>query len=245
MKGGGEGLPLAEQELTVQRWSIMWRTITLSALGKTAYPYCRHLRFLDLRDLGDLLDDDKFRGKIVKQFFAGDLAKLHYVQQTPVRGRAARLDTKKIITAIGNEITQQAPLLEALSEPTASNVFCSALSGWAPRLSNLRSLDFYDGKALADETLRNLLHAHCPNLASLRIYSSANEDADHHLASFIVGMKENSLVQFENISNCRVGAETCLALNSHGKSLQSLKLWVADEGIQALSLLEVHQELES
>lgn len=223
----------------------MWRTITLSALGKSTYPYCRHLRYLDLRDLADLLDDDKFRGKIVKQFFAGDLAKFHFVQQTPGRGRATRLDTKKIITAIGDEITQQAPLLEALSEPTNSNVFSSALLDWAPRLSHLRSLDFWDGKALADETLRSSLHTHCPNLSSLRIYYSANEDADHHLAAFISGMKDNSLVQFENISNCRVGAETCLALNSHGKSLQSLKLWVADEGIHALSLLEVCQPRHS
>lgn len=30
------------------------------------YPYCRYLRVLDLRDLTDLLDDDKFRGKIAK-----------------------------------------------------------------------------------------------------------------------------------------------------------------------------------
>ncbi|KAF2167707.1 hypothetical protein M409DRAFT_65831 [Zasmidium cellare ATCC 36951] len=239
VKGGGEGLPLAEQELTVQRWSILWRTITLSAFGRTINPYCRHLRFLDLRDLGDLLDDDKFRGQIAKQFFKGELAKFHFVMQTPSKyGRANRLDTKKIISAIGNEITQQAPLLEALSEPTSSNILSTALLDWAPRLPHLKSLDLWDGRALADETIRNLLHAHCPNLTNLRIYYSANEDADHQLATFISGMQENTLSSFENISACRIGPETCLALSSHGKSLQSLKLGLSDEGVQALALLQ-------
>lgn len=45
IKGGGsEDLSLSEQDLTVQRWSILWRTIILSALGHTSYPYCKHLR---------------------------------------------------------------------------------------------------------------------------------------------------------------------------------------------------------
>ncbi|KAF7192298.1 hypothetical protein HII31_06330 [Pseudocercospora fuligena] len=243
---GGEGLPLAEQELVVQRWSILWRTITLSAFGKTVFPYCRHLRYLDLRNLGQLLDDDKFRGKISKHFFSGDLAQFHHVLQTPVgKGRAARLDVKKIITGIGNVITQNAPLLEALSEPADSNIFSQALLEWAPRLTKLGSLELYDGKALADETVQNLLHAHCPNLSSLRIYLSLNEDADHTLATFISGMQENQLTNFENIGNCRIGAETCLALNSHGQSLESLKLCLANEDLPALGLLQGCTALES
>lgn len=64
--GGNESLSLVDQELTVQRWSILWRMLILSGLGKTMYPYCRYLRILDLRDLTDLLDDDKFRSKIAK-----------------------------------------------------------------------------------------------------------------------------------------------------------------------------------
>jgi hypothetical protein len=232
-------LSLAEQELTVQRWSILWRTITLSTFGNTIYPYCRHLRFLDLRDLGDLLDDDKFRGKIAKHFFSGDLAEFRCLQQVSVgKGRATRLDIKKIVAAIGGQITRNAPMLEALSEPTNSNIFSSALSSWVDRLTHLRSLDLWDGTALADETLRNLLHVHCPNLSSLRIYSSPNDDADHALATFIGGMQDNTLTYFENISNCRIGGETCLALNTHGKSLQTLKLALAEEGIQALALLQ-------
>jgi hypothetical protein len=35
-------------------------------MGRTMYPYCRYLRVLDLRDLTNLLEDEKFRGKVVR-----------------------------------------------------------------------------------------------------------------------------------------------------------------------------------
>jgi hypothetical protein len=62
--GGNESLPLQEQEQAVQRWSILWRTILLSCTEETLFSYCHYLRVLDLRDLYELLDDDKFRGRI-------------------------------------------------------------------------------------------------------------------------------------------------------------------------------------
>ena len=39
-------------------------------------------RYLDLRDLGHLLEDDRFRGQIAKHFFKDDLAEFH-IMQTP------------------------------------------------------------------------------------------------------------------------------------------------------------------
>ena len=142
---------------------------------------------LDLRDLGYLLEDDKFRGNISKQFFAGDLSRFHFVMNTPAKGRwPARLDRNKIIAAIGDEITQQASLIETLSEPCPLDTLSTALLTWAPRLGNLRRLELFDGKAFADETVRNLLHAHCPNLDALQIYRSSSTDTDHALATFII-----------------------------------------------------------
>lgn len=240
IKGGGEGLPFSEQELLVQKWTILWRTIILSALdnSETSYPYCKHLRFLDLRDLSDLLDDDKFRNKTLKKFFSGKLNQYHHVIRVGKR-RVERLDIKRIVAAIGDVITEASPLLEQLSEPSNSNVFSVSLPEWAPRLANLTSLDLWDGNALAGDTVQNLLHVHCPRISSLRVYQSPNQDADHVLASFIGGMPENSLIYFENISDCRIGAETFLALNHHGKSLRSLKLALdAEIGVLNLGLLQ-------
>jgi hypothetical protein len=69
VRGGGEdlyGLPPATKLLTIQRWSILWRSIIASALDATLFPYCRYIRSLDFRDLGHLLDDDQFRAKVAK-----------------------------------------------------------------------------------------------------------------------------------------------------------------------------------
>lgn len=100
VKGGGnEGLSLAEQGVNVQRWSVLWRTMILSALGKTMFPYCRHLRMLDLRDLSELLADDKFRGKTVKTFFDGDMAQFHFMLPA-VGKRAARLTLERLFVPL-------------------------------------------------------------------------------------------------------------------------------------------------
>jgi hypothetical protein len=61
-----EAISLAEQELVVQKWSILWRTIILSALDKTILPYCKYIKVLDLDDLRLLFEDDRFRGKITR-----------------------------------------------------------------------------------------------------------------------------------------------------------------------------------
>ncbi|KAK5118045.1 hypothetical protein LTR62_004091 [Meristemomyces frigidus] len=240
--GGGENLTFAEQDVTIMKWSILWRTLLLSALGegKTLYPYCKHLRELDLRDLNELLerlDEPKYKSKVAKNFFGGDLKRFHHVYQTTGTRRVNRLDIKHILIDVGDLITSQAPLLEGLSEPNSSDVMSKALPIWIPRLSHLQELELWDGEALADETLRNSIHTCCPHISKLRIYRSSGEHADQYLAAFFAGMQPNTLTSFENNSSSSIGQETCLALNSHGGSLRSLKLSLEEEGMLALGLL--------
>lgn len=66
---------------------------------------------------------------------------------------------------------------------------------------------------------------------------STSPDSDQVLASFIGGMQPNKLIDFENIGNCRIGAETCLALSAQGASLKTLKLNLTEEGVSSLGLL--------
>lgn len=192
---------------------------------------------LDLRDLSELLADDKFRGKTIKAFFDGDMSQFHFMS-APFKNRAPRPDTAKIVRAAGDAIIEQAPLLEGLWEPTTSDVLVNALPDWAPRLTHLRRLVMWDGKALSNETTRNLLHAHCPNLESLGIFMNFSPDADHDLASFIGGMQPGKLSYFENFTNCKIGQETCLALSNQGSSLRTLKLYLAEGGILSVGLLQ-------
>jgi hypothetical protein len=216
----------------------------MSALGQASYPYCKHLRMLDLRDLGYLLEEDKFRqGKIVKKFFSGPLERFHLTMEAPVRqgsrNRPKRLDIRRIVVTVGDVITEQSPLLEALTEPTIDGLLSSALLSWAPRLSHLRRLDLWDGSALADETVCRLLHSHCPNLDALRIYFATSQDADQQIASFINGRAPNTLTYFECLSDCHIGVETARALNTvHGKSLTALKLYLTEDKIKALGCLQ-------
>ena len=243
--GGSEGLSLKEQEVNARKWACLWRTIILSALGKTIFPYCRHMRMLDLRDLGYLLED-VLRLKIhSRRFFANHLARFYFVLGKPTGSRPLRLDAIRVIRAVGDEIIKQAPLLEALSEPTRSDVLSGALLEWSPSLRHLQRLELFDGKAFADQTVRNLLHTHCPNLEMLKIYMSTSPEPDHALALFINGLQENKLTYFEILGNCGIGEETCVALNSQCKSLKTIRLALNEGGLLALGKLYACTAIES
>ena len=53
----------------ISKWANLWRTLILSSLGKTAYPYCSYIRVLNLGDLKELLEDFKFQGTISELVF--------------------------------------------------------------------------------------------------------------------------------------------------------------------------------
>lgn len=72
------------------------------------------------------------------------------------------------------------------------------------------------------------------------------QDADHALATFISEMPENTLANLETVSHCRIGPQTCRALNRHGKSLVSLKLGSLDAaGVESLGLLQSCTAIET
>lgn len=55
------GLQLKVVERSFIRSAGLWRTITLSSLGKTLYPYSQYVRTLDFRVLEKLLKGFYFR----------------------------------------------------------------------------------------------------------------------------------------------------------------------------------------
>lgn len=109
---------------------------------------------------------------------------------------------------------------------------------WTPRLPRLQSLELWDGKPLEDELVHASLYEHCPQFKSLMIYTWISEDSDHKFASFLSSMRPNSLTSLQTISDIRASAETYLALNHHGQSLEELRLTCSNDSAPHLSLLQ-------
>lgn len=51
------------REQLIGKWASMWRSLILSSLGKTLFPYSKYVRTLSLQDLEYLLQDARFLGK--------------------------------------------------------------------------------------------------------------------------------------------------------------------------------------
>ncbi|MCJ1384158.1 hypothetical protein MMC17_007274 [Xylographa soralifera] len=236
---GKSGDGNAQQNQAVSRWVHLWKTIILSSLSKTTYPYCRYIRALDLRDLKDLLEDEKFRADFGNDFFSGELSQFRKEMETPVKGksktkRPLRLNTIATLETIGEAITKQTPVLEELHGEITS----AALLRWIPRLPKLQQITLWNGSALANG-VGNTIHINCPNFKILRFYTWTAPDTDPLFAAFLQDLRPQSLESLEIISYSDIGAETFLALNCHSKSLLDLKLDnIKPEAMPALSMLK-------
>ncbi|KAI9723120.1 MAG: hypothetical protein M1828_004368 [Chrysothrix sp. TS-e1954] len=235
-----------QQELLVQKWSIMWRSIILAALNGTLFPYCRYLKSLELRDLQNLLEDSKFRGRIQTNFFSGSLSKFHHEVEVQAFKRhsdkrvnrpSKRLDVQTTIEAIGDAIIPQQPFLEQLSGQFSS----SSLKSWATSLKNLQRLELRDGDALTDVdgAMHRALHKNCPGLKALMIFQWQHPGADEMLANFIKGMRPNSLQTLQTLTDrCGISTQTCLALSEHGQSLKHVHLCFDADAVASMGLLQ-------
>ena len=203
-----------QEERIFAQWACLWRTMVLSSMGKTLYPYCRYIRTLNLNDLEELLKDSRFK-PLSLNFFAGELAQFNS-QRKVTRGRL--LDEIATLNKVGEVVTQQTPMLEELSGHIASG----ALVRWIPRLPRLRNLNIWHGEAL--EGTGKLIREHCPSFNTLTLWDFADKDADHGLAAFFNDLRPHSIESFEIFSCSEAGAETFLALNNHSASLADLRL---------------------
>jgi len=220
----------------LQRWSILWKSIIASSLGTTLFPYCRYIKSLDFRDLGNLLDDDQFGPKISKEFFCGPLKQFEKSEiWSNVQGKQfTRLKNTDIIDAIGEVVTTHTPTLESISGELTSG----ALARWAPRLPRLNTLELWDGKVLEDERLHTVFRENCPQFSSLMIYTWRSEGTDRSFSNFLSSMRPNSLKTLHAISDIRAGPETFLALNYHAQSLEDLQLSVTNDSLAHMPLLQ-------
>ncbi|KZM18273.1 hypothetical protein ST47_g10563 [Ascochyta rabiei] len=238
IRGGGDDaiVSLGQKILTTQRWSILWRSIIASSLETTLFPYCRYIKTLDFRDLGNLLEEDQFRVNISKQFFSGPLKQFEKIRTWKTRSgkRMTGFHNADIIDAVGEAVTQHTPTLEMISGELRSD----ALIRWTPRLPRLQGLELWDGKPLEDPLVHASLYQYCPNFNTLMIFTWMSDDRDHKFAEFVSSMRANSLKSLQTFHDIGADAEVFLALSHHGGSLEDLRLYTSNDSLAHLSMLQ-------
>ncbi|KAL8861509.1 MAG: hypothetical protein Q9178_002033 [Gyalolechia marmorata] len=207
---------LNQEEVMTMRWAQLWRTIIMSALGKTLFPYTRYIRTLNLEDLEELLQDNKFKNQVSSMFFEGELA-LHKIQTTGPK-KNQRLDPGRTSNTLGDIITTSTPMLEELSGKIEND----ALLRWIPRTPRLRLLNPWYGGTLVGAG--PLLRRHCHAFKTLSFWGWNHDEADSKFADFLNEINPQTLESLEIFSSTSIGAESFLALSCHRDSLKELKL---------------------
>ncbi|KAL8821417.1 MAG: hypothetical protein Q9223_000520 [Gallowayella weberi] len=219
-----------QEEFMTMRWAQLWRTIILSALGKTLFPYARYIRTLNLEDLEELLQDPKFKNQVSKRFFEGELA-AHKIQTSGPKKNQS-LDPGRTSNALGDIITASTPMLEELSGKIEND----SLLRWIPRAPRLRLLNVWYGGALVGAG--PLLRQHCHEFKTLSLWGWTHDDADQELANFLNEINPQTLESLEIFSYSCIGIESFLALSCQQESLKELKLGSIDaNAMQSLNML--------
>lgn len=144
------------------RWAGMWRSIILSSLGLTAFPYCLWLKSLWLSDLQELLTNIAGDKSLRLKFFQGPMKDFEIIQWTIKGTRKVVMDQQRIIEKVGDTITLFAK--EAADEENKALQLTKLegayipphlLSKWTSRLSTLTTLSIRDGSVLTEKV------AHC------------------------------------------------------------------------------------
>ncbi|KAI2637281.1 hypothetical protein GGS21DRAFT_489057 [Xylaria nigripes] len=206
----------------------LWKSIVLSSLGVTLYPYCAYLRVLSLGSLIWCLTDIRSDHDL-REFFFGGLTK-----DLLVSGRECKLySTKEIASICADRITKYIRMLADNSgiamalthlEGDTIALTCENFTDCISRLSALKSLQLEDGCFLTME-VGMAIAKYCPNFTELVCFHYTNETAAMDMAGFFLALRPNSLRRFEVHSANGFNNVTIAALNNtHAKSLRVLHL---------------------
>lgn len=235
------------------RWAGMWRSIIMSSLGVTAYPYCLWIRSLGLSDLEQLLQGIARDRKWRPLFFKGPMKTFEIISGSikTSKGRPI-IEWQKIIERVGNTITQFAQ--EAAEKQNKSvqlvslegaNLPTNLLSVWVSRLSTLTTLSIRDGSVLTAE-VADSIHLNCPFFKDLTCFNIKGPTVDQDMSDFFRGLRENSLESFKVHSSNELGYKALDGLMEHSRSLRLLNLSsLQNTCLAALDTLSRCQYLEN
>ncbi|KAI0541804.1 hypothetical protein GGR58DRAFT_387315 [Xylaria digitata] len=212
-----------------------WRSIILSSLGATVYPYCAYIRPLSLGSLIDCLYDIRSDLALRQFFLEGQMQDFLVLQgdNKPVRSTRSRpppFDIPRFASKCTDSIIQYIKGLAnsngtsmALTHLEASASPPDTLLTWLSHLSNLRALQIQDGSVLGVEAARAIAEC-CPNFAELICFHCSGNTAAEDMAAFFLALRPNTLQRFEVHSQNNLSEVTLAALSTHAESLRVLDL---------------------
>jgi hypothetical protein len=213
----------------ISRWALQWRSIILSSLGETAYPYCLYIRTLDLTNLNDLFDDPVFKRHFEDRFFEGSMSVLKKSPGATTRRPKLNINSVAVVDMVGELISKYAGDSAernggtAALEELSGEIQKDSLPKWIRRLPRLRSLTLWKGFVL-NRTVADAIRDHCPDFESLTLYYGLGAEVDTNLSYFFMGLRSNTLRSLSIVSYHDAGPQTFLALNNHHASLKHLSL---------------------
>jgi hypothetical protein len=228
----------------MSRWALQWRSIILSSLGDTAYPYCLYIRALDLTNLKDLFDDLVFKRNFEKGFFEGSMHVLKESQGATTR--RTKLNTSSVATVdmVGELITKYVGDSAernggtAALEELSGEIQKDSLHRWIRRLPRLKVLSLWNAIIL-NAVVADAIKDCCPDFNSLTLYYGNGPEVDANLSYFFMGLRSNTLRSLQVLSYHDCGPQTFLSLNNHHASLKHLSLGnLQGPALSSLSLLK-------
>lgn len=231
-------------------WGQQWRSIILSSVEKTMYPYALYIKSLSLGNLESFLEDIAPHLDQRAEFFEGEMQPFDAARgglpsssdrqlrsassQRGGGGRGGRfpfLDKTAIVNRVGESVTSFA---KAASDRAGRRMQLTSLEGhhlrqadlsrWLPRLATLRSLRLRDGSVLGADVGRAIA-ASCPAFSDLTCHYCDGDGVDDDVAAFLAGLAPNSLASFTITSVNRLGRATFRALaDTQARSLRHLDL---------------------
>ncbi|KAI6373639.1 hypothetical protein MCOR25_003412 [Pyricularia grisea] len=232
------------------RWANLWRSLILSSIGKTAFPYALWIRKLQLGDLQLTLQDIARNPAVREDLFKGDMAEFEMVSnvnmtravqrklgRVPLAYDAIALKVGDAITSFVKDAADRNDKVVTLAKLESHRIPTDVLITWTSRLSTLRSLTLREVDSL-NADVASAIRRDCPSFAKLRCLTGPGDNADGDMAAFLFGLAPQTLEHFEVISYNNFGQQTFAALAFHSKSLKNIMLAsISQEAVPALSFL--------
>ncbi|KAL9129189.1 MAG: hypothetical protein Q9217_002293 [Psora testacea] len=179
---GGDETVASGKERATRKWANMWRSIILSSLGKTLFPYAHYIRTLRFQDLESLLDDVTFVDKISNDFFSKELRDYRVEKSITVtksgskggyKTNVVRRDTYSTLNGFAQGSNRHQ---HELNDNQADNQFATFLNDLRPQ--TLQSLEVYSTSKIGPESFL-ALGCHRDSLVLLHLHSIEASSMQH------------------------------------------------------------------